>query len=167
MQLEETRRVALQIAPSEPVESLRAQVRAMVGDTGAVVDTARVRFARTMRATLEGQGFEITPKPEESIPVAVSATTPTDWVWEVTPHKTGNLILWLSLDAILSVDRRETPRVFRVFIREIPVTATWSQRTEMVVKSWWAQIIYVLGALALLGRALLALLRRWRRNAPA
>lgn len=162
MMLDKPGAVALRLSLSEPVESLTAAVRAAIGDTGALVGTARVRFSRAMTATLEGQGFDITPDAATSHPVAVSETKPTEWVWQVTPRKTGDLFLSLSLDAILSIDGREAPRTYRAFFRIVHVTATWPQLIAGWVKEYWGPIAFVLTLLGALWKAV-----RGRRKAQA
>ena len=91
MRLDSVYGIALRLSPKLPVDT--ALFRSLVGDSGATVGTARVRFTKRMSASLRGIGFEVEPPPAELRLLAVSETAPTDWSWQVTPQRTGKLLL--------------------------------------------------------------------------
>ena len=61
-----------------------------------------------MEATLLSQDFDITPVDNESRKF-VPADAVTEWLWQVTPKRTGTLRLYLNLYAIIDVAGKEGP----------------------------------------------------------
>jgi hypothetical protein len=162
MKLDSSYTLALRLSPAALIDTLA--FKELVGDSAAVVGTARVRFAKRMSANLRGGGFRIDPPPSELQLFAVSETTPTDWTWRVTPERTGALLLTLALDAHLIVDGREAPYPYRVFSRTIKVHATLSQqggKLLRLVKDYW-ELLAAAAALLIAGIRLRSVKRRRR-----
>lgn len=125
--------MGVRLPPAE-AESLIATVVEVAGPA-VPVETRPLRYAERMVARLEGQAFEITPAGDQL--QAVSGTEVTEWTWEVTPRRTGRQILQLTVDALLLVAGRETPKRFRVLRKEIVVRVHWPRAIAgFVVDNW-------------------------------
>jgi len=103
-----------------------------------------------MEATLTGLGFSIvatTPAVQ-----AISGVNPTTWRWQVTPVEKGDLVLDLSLNAIIEVEGERTSYVIRTFSEEIEVEVTVGQQvTQFFGDNWkwlWTAIFIPIGGLA-------------------
>jgi hypothetical protein len=103
-----------------------------------------------MEATLTGLGFSIvatTPAVQ-----AISGVNPTTWRWQVTPIEKGDLVLDLSLNAIIEVEGERTSYVIRTFSEEIEVEVTVGQQvTQFFGDNWkwlWTAIFIPIGGLA-------------------
>lgn len=73
-------------------------------------------MVKRMEARLTGSGFEIIVNTPET--QLVSTTQPTMWRWQVKAKELGNKNLWPSLNALLSVNGKNTTEVVRIFRRE-------------------------------------------------
>src|SRR5262249_33703872 len=79
----------------------------------------RVLVSQRMRAHLAGSGFKIVANtPEIQI---VSTTDPTEWHWQIKAEAYGHQTLYLSLDALLTVDGKDGEKSVRTFERKIVV----------------------------------------------
>jgi Divergent InlB B-repeat domain len=96
----------------------------------------RVKYSSTMEATLLSQDFDITPVDNESRKFVPSDQV-TEWLWQVTPKRTGTLRLYLSLYAIIDVAGREGPVKVGTFHRTLTIDVAWTQRAGDFVKGNW------------------------------
>jgi hypothetical protein len=116
----------------------------------------RIKYSSTMEAVLRSQDFEIDPVDNEARKF-VPADQDTEWLWQVTPKKTGNLRLFLTLYAIIDVAGKEGPVKVGTFHRTLTINVTWTQRAGDFVKdNWkwlWTAILVPLGLWAIRKRA--------------
>jgi hypothetical protein len=96
----------------------------------------RVKYSNTMEATLLSQDFEITPVDNESRKFVPSDQV-TEWLWQVTPKRTGELRLYLNLYAIIDVAGKEGPVKVGTFHRTLTINVGWTQRAGDFVKGNW------------------------------
>jgi Divergent InlB B-repeat domain len=122
----------------------------------------RIKYSSTMEAVLRSQDFEIDPVDIESRKF-VPADQDTEWLWQVTPKKTGDLRLFLTLYAIIDVAGKEGPVKVGTFHRTLTINVTWTQRAGDFFKdNWkwlWTAILVPVG--------LWAIRRRAERKPPA
>ena len=97
-------------------------------------DTASIRMSSKMAARLEGQGFEITPS-DAPIRLLTSSDTAV-WQWQVTPRRSGDQLLVLTLLAYTELG----PRPYTVLRRRIKVRVSWgdlfSDGTAWLERRW-------------------------------
>lgn len=148
------------VLPATQAESLAATVVRLAGPE-IPVEARPIRYAPRMVARLEGQAFEITPEGDQV--QAVGGTEETAWTWEVTPRRKGRQILQLTVDALLDIDSRETPKRFRVLRKEIMVRVHWPRAIAAFLGGNWQWFLGGGGALALGARAFAWW---WRRRRP-
>jgi hypothetical protein len=96
----------------------------------------RVRYSNTMEATLLSQDFDITPVDNESRKFVPSDEV-TEWLWQVTPKRTGKLRLYLNLYAIINVAGKEGPVKVGTFHRTLTINVGWTERAGDFVKGNW------------------------------
>ena len=99
-----------------------------VSELGALLDAAgkrdgqRVQVANRMEATLTSSGFQITPTTPTT--QVVSSTSATLWKWEIKPTEYGSPTLNLSLNALVTIDDKESTKSIKTFQRNISVEVT-------------------------------------------
>jgi hypothetical protein len=117
---------------------------------------ARIRYSSTMEAVLRSQDFEVDPVDSKSRKF-VPSDQDTEWLWQVTPKKTGDLRLFLTLYAIIDVAGKEGPVKVGTFHRTLTIRVTWTQRAGDFFKdNWkwlWTAILVPVGVWAIRKRA--------------
>jgi hypothetical protein len=106
-----------------------------------------------------GEAFTIATASGSGI-VAVARSEPTIWEWQVTPERPGTQLLTLTLEAVLNIDGKETPKRFRVLRERIEVEVTVWQQFLGFLSSHWKTLLPLIG-LPTLGALLLSLKRWW------
>jgi Divergent InlB B-repeat domain len=124
----------IQLLLSPPSKSI-AELKDRLSEAGDRIGD-RVKYSSTMEATLLSQDFDITPVDNESRKF-VPADEVTEWLWQVTPKRTGKLRLYLNLYAIIDVAGKEGPVKVGTFHRTLSINVTWTQRAGDFVKSNW------------------------------
>lgn len=107
----------------------------------------RVQVADRMEARLTGSGFEIIPNTPET--QLVSTTQATRWLWQVKAKDLGTQKLYLSLNALLSLNGKDTAKSVMTFQREISVQVTSISGTWAFVERYWAYLTVALTAVIL------------------
>ena len=115
-----------------------------------------------MEAVLRSQDFEIDPV-DPAARKFVPADQDTEWLWQVTPKKSGDLRLFLTLYAIIDVAGKEGPVKVGTFHRTLKIHVTWTQRAGDFFKSNWKW----LWTAVLVPVALWAIRKRAERKPPA
>lgn len=136
-----------------PLLSERA-LKARLAEAGNV-ETTSLRVSGRMVATLAGgAAFDIHP----GGPIAqwVSEQEPTSWQWIVTPKLSGEQILILTFDAIVTVDLKDDKRSVRTLKKHIDVEVGWpdtiGEWAELLKKSaqdlvfFWTALLLPIGA---------------------
>jgi len=124
----------IQLLLSPPSKSI-GELKDRLSEAGDRIGD-RVRYSSTMEATLLSQDFDITPVDNESRKF-VPADAVTEWLWQVTPKRTGTLRLYLNLYAIIDVAGKEGPVKVGTFHRTLTINVTWTQRAGDFVKGNW------------------------------
>lgn len=107
----------------------------------------RVQVADRMEAKLTGSGFEIiATTPETQL---VSTTQVTIWRWQVKAKDLGNQKLYLSLNALLSVNGKDTAKSIMTFQREISVQVTSVSGIWAFLERYWAYLTVAFTAVIL------------------
>ena len=154
--LDSLRPMTISVSLDEPADSQRALVEAIVGDTGALIDTVRVRFAQRMTAMLIAtEGVEVTSD-GQSETRAVSRESGATWRWSLRARKPGRHFTMLNVAAVLLVDGAETPHVTHGFSKQVIVTRTIGQRVAGMLdyaSEHWAPLAGVFGALIVVIKA--------------
>jgi len=143
--------IALFVSVRDSARVLTEQVKTATGDTVSRVEVTRVKVSPRMVARLEGQGFNITPKASDAIPIAVSKRGFAEWEWQVTPTESGDQLLVLTLDAVIRLKTGDVPNRQTVLRRRIHVNVTIGDRMRdfgQFLKDYWSVI---LGLVALVG----------------
>jgi hypothetical protein len=98
----------------------------------------RVRYSSRMQAVLQSQDFEVTAVDQSPDGVKlVPSDTDTEWLWQVTPKRTGRLRLFLTLYAIVDVAGTEGPVKVKTFRKRITIDVTLRERAEDFVRGNW------------------------------
>ncbi|MBI5605663.1 MAG: prepilin-type N-terminal cleavage/methylation domain-containing protein [Deltaproteobacteria bacterium] len=105
----------------------------------------RIQVADRMEARLTGNGFEIIPTTPET--QLVSTTQTTRWQWHLRAKDLGRQRLYLSLNALLSVNGKDTMKSVRTFQREISVQVTSLPGTWAFIERYWAYLSVALTAI--------------------
>jgi Mg-chelatase subunit ChlD len=108
---------------------------------------AGLSVAGRMNAALSSGGaFEVTPSGSQQQPIS----HPT-WTWEVTPKEAGTHLLFLSLQAIFTIDGRDETRPITMLKRPVGVQVGWLEwldwfKNLFVQLSWlWGTILLPVG----------------------
>lgn len=105
----------------------------------------RVQVADRMEARLTGGGFEIiATTPEIQL---VSTRQITRWQWQVKAKDLGRQKLYLSLNALLNVNGKDTTMSVQTFQREISVEVTSIQGMWAFVERYWTYLAIALTAI--------------------
>lgn len=119
------------------------------------IEGQKVRVADRMEAHLTGGGFEITAITPETQPV--STKTVTRWQWYVKAKDLGQQKLSLSLNALLSVNGKETTKSVRTFQRDISVQVESVTGAWAFVERYWIYLSAV---------AIPLLVYIWKKSQP-
>jgi len=89
-------------------------------------EKAPIQVADRMAATISGgAAFDVSPNgPQQQL---ISHARVTTWTWEVTAKQPGTQYLFLSVDAVLTIDGKEGTRNINTFTRKIDVDVTWPE----------------------------------------
>ena len=135
MQFGESRTIALLASPKLEVAALSEELRQRIGGTDPI-EVEQLQVAPLMEAELRGGGgFEVTPVTPTRQPVSRAA--PTEWRWNVRATEPGPQTLYLTLNAILTVDGERFSRSVNVLNRTIEVEITAVQRATMFLEANW------------------------------
>jgi len=142
--------VQLLLSMKESVEQLKAAVTA-----AGKRDGAKIEVSNKMEAKLTGSGFEIKPITPET--QAISATSRTEWKWEVEPQTSDAKRLHLTLSAHVLLDGEKIPRVVKTFERTMVVNVNWkTEAYEFATGNWewlWTVLLVPIGGYALRKRS--------------
>lgn len=156
--------VALVVSAAKAVEELRRALES-VAEPDQVRAVEAVRLRKVMRATLRGQGFEITPLGSEEQTGVLDADT--QWKWQVRPLRAGTLRLTVILTAVIRDDGVDRGRDEGVWAKDIVVQAvpvaplTWRQWIAAVWSDYKPPASWIYGTLV---TGLAALIWRWWAN---
>lgn len=140
MNLYDTESIQLLLSITKSIDDLKLKVEAVGKKEGA-----QIRVSDRMEARLIGENFTIatiTPLIQ-----AVSKKEITQWKWEITPKSPGTQYLNLALSAYVRIDGEPTPRLIKIFQKEIVVQVTQIQRVKYCIENnkWlWEAIIAIL-----------------------
>ncbi|MEM7390998.1 MAG: serine/threonine-protein kinase [Verrucomicrobiota bacterium] len=118
----------LLLHPTLSKEELESRLAKATG-----IDSAEVRIAPIMQATLKGAGFTITAVSPDTQPIGRSE--PTEWTWDVMPDQPGRQRLFLTLNAVFSSHGAEQTRLIKSFDREIEVRVTAGEKALRVARA--------------------------------
>jgi len=107
-------------------------------DSAGKRDGHKVQVSDRMEAHLSGAGFQITATTPE--PQVVSTRQVTLWKWEIKAIELGSSRLNLSLNALLSIDGKDSPKSVQTFSKEIPVAVTSMRGAWAFVETYRAYI---------------------------
>lgn len=138
MKLNETRGIHLVLSATKTVSQLEQQIQ-----EGGSLRNRSIRISRIMVANLKGAGFEINPITEPMQVVDMNADT--EWRWEITAIQPGTRNLYLTMDAIITIDGKEKPHTIHSLSEEIMVHVSIQQHiSAFVAKNWqwlWSAIL--------------------------
>jgi hypothetical protein len=127
MQVDEGYSVHVGVSGSRSVTELEQELQQRLQAQDPYLEGAQIKIAPEMQAVLQGNGFHISALMPEIQPVGMKSET--QWQWEVTPNRGGNLTLHLTLNALLKINGQSTQSAIRTFDRTIAVQVTWKRRT--------------------------------------
>ena len=108
------------------------------------IEGLMVQVSDKMEAQLTGRGFEIiTNTPEIQL---VSTLQTTNWQWIVKAKDLGNQKLYLSLNALLTVNNQLTKKSINTFQREIIVQVTSVGGIWAFIERYWTYFALLLTA---------------------
>jgi prepilin-type N-terminal cleavage/methylation domain-containing protein len=138
MHFERTERVIALVSASMTADELtnELQQRAAKSDP---VSARSIRIAPQMELRLTGDAFRIEPitPPRQ----AVGTSGAVEWSWTVTPVKHGAQKLYLSVDAIVTIAGKESPRSLRVLEQPIDVQITAGERVTTFTAGNWQFVV--------------------------
>ncbi len=156
IQMDDTAVVQLVLSPSLSSDELKA----IITEPGKK-ESASIPFSRRVEAHLTGSAFKIAALGAE-IPREVKQGRVCEWSWEVTPTQSGTQWLFLTIDAVVAIDGKDTAEYEQFFKKAIKVKVTLSQRVASFVGNNW-QWLWTVG-LVPLGGWLLARVGRKRHG---
>lgn len=130
MTLQQTYEVTFLMSVAESVAELKNRLAA---DSNVRSDTIRV--SDIMDVNLVGPNFEITPITPQQQPV--SGISSNEWRWEVSPKRTGQVKLYLTVNAILTIDGQGNNKVLRTFTKNIDVDVSPQQHVANFITTHW------------------------------
>ena len=130
MKLYETRGIHLVLSAAKTVEQIEKKIQEQ-GD----LRNRRIRISRIMVANLKGSGFEINSI-TESLQV-VDMSEDTEWRWEVTSRQPGMRNLYLTMDAIVTIEGQDRPHTIHSLSEVIIVHVSLQQRISGFVANNW------------------------------
>jgi len=114
-------------------------------------ESGEALVSNRMEAVITGEGFSIIAT-SPSVQ-AISSIRETMWSWQITPVEPGNLILNISLNAILEIEGTDTPFVVETFSRELKVRVPIGVKvTTFLGDNWkwlWTAIFIPIGGYAI------------------
>jgi len=115
------------------------------------LESASLKVSNRMAATLSNAAaFDISPAgPQEQW---ISDKEETTWIWQVSPKVSGDQTLFLSFDAIISIDEKDNKRHINTFKKRINVEVDWPETfgewLELIKKYgenlWWIWAMLVI-----------------------
>lgn len=115
----------------------------------------RVLVSPRMRAHLTGSGFQIVANtPEVQI---VSTKEPTEWHWQIKAQDFGPQTLYLSLNALLNVDGKDSEKSVRTFEHRVVVGVNSTAAAWTLAERHWV----VLAGIATFVGSILIYLGKW------
>ncbi len=154
--MDDTEVVQLVLSPSLSSDELKA----IITEPGKK-ESASIPFSRRVEAHLTGSAFKIAALGAE-IPREVKQGRVCEWSWEVTPTQSGTQWLFLTIDAVVAIDGKDTAEYEQFFKKAIKVKVTLSQRVASFVGNNWQWLCTV--GLVPLGGWLLARVGRKRHG---
>lgn len=92
--------------------------------------TGKVAISKIVVAELHAPDFEVTQiTPAQQ---AISETQPTEWLWTLTPKSVGTHSIYLTINAVVSVDDIKVERSIKTFAKTVKIEITRKQ----VVYAW-------------------------------
>jgi hypothetical protein len=113
--------VYLRVSP-EKLESLIKGLKGDFPENQTIKGKQGIRLTSRMTATVNGFGFEISPKDGQI--QAVSATEPTTWQWQVKAVESGVLTLNFALAGTLTIEGKEVARNFYEYQQKVEVAVS-------------------------------------------
>jgi hypothetical protein len=105
----------------------------------------RVLVSPRMKAHLTGNGFQIVANtPEAQI---VSTKDPTEWHWQIKANEYGSQTLYLSLNALLTVDGKDSEKSVRTFVLKTDVEVTSMAAAGAFAERHWVILTGIITAL--------------------
>lgn len=140
--------IQLEVSKEEVKQALRASGVTVASD---------IEITRIAEVNLYAPGYTVQARAPER--QAVSAAAPTEWLWDLTPTKTGPTEIHLSVTAVVKVDGEKTERLIKTYDHKIKVKVNPKvQAIELLTKYW--QWIFT----TLLAPAGLWIWKRWKKK---
>lgn len=90
----------------------------------------KIEVSKIVTAKITAPDFDVTLiTPEEQI---LSFTKPTEWLWTLSPKSSGKFEVNLSVNAVITVNGRETSHHLKTFDKTIVIEIT----NQQIVKNW-------------------------------
>lgn len=98
-------------------------------------NSAKVAISKIVEATVKAPDFEVTNvTPSKQ---AIAETAPTEWIWDLTPKAAGTYTVFLTVNAIVSVDGNSAERSIKTFEKAVQIKVTpWQVIVNFFVKYW-------------------------------
>jgi hypothetical protein len=143
--------MASKLSTHLPAESLQV----LIGEAGKF-EVANLKVSDRVSATLSGSGMDVAPTGAQE--QWISEKEVTSWTWTIVPKISGQQILTLSFDAIISVNGKDDRWTINTLTRRINVAVGWPDsiadwlefiKTTGENISWiWATVLIPIGGFA-------------------
>lgn len=142
--------------PQAAPAALAEELKKLVPQDGARVESGKTKWSPKMRATLSGSDFDV--KAIDSEEQMISSTQRTTWSWDITPSHPGEkLALHLRLAVILP-DEFGAPKTVTTLDREINVEVTQWWLFDHYFDKYWK---WLLGGF---GTVIVSFIAWWWKN---
>lgn len=112
----------------------RKQLEKLLREQGQVV-SEDIEITRIAEVLIFAPGYEVVARAPQR--QAVSASVATEWIWDLTPRKTGDTEIHISVTAVVKVDGEKTERLIKSFDHSIAVKVNPTlQAKELLAKHW-------------------------------
>jgi hypothetical protein len=125
--------------------------------------TETIQISSRMRASLTGASFIITPlhSDEEKM---IFPNAKNDWSWLVQPTQPGTHTLILRLSTVIEAGQDKAPFDLPIREKQVIVQVDWGIFLSDIIKTFWVQIVAVVGGLSAAAKLLYEWIKKRRRR---
>lgn len=112
----------------------RKQLEKLLREQGQAV-SEDIEITRIAEVLIFAPGYEVVARAPQR--QAVSASAATEWIWDLTPRKTGDTEIHISVTAVVKVDGEKTERLIKSFDHSIAVKVNPAVQAREIFAEHW------------------------------
>jgi hypothetical protein len=143
--IEERVQVQLLIDPNELSSALEERLT-VEGEKYS----GNIKVSKLVQAKLVASGFDISNVTPETQPITMDGST--EWIWLLIPKEVGVQKVFLTINAIVEIDEKETQRQIKTYEKELSIEISRKQKIQRWFDgnwqwAWGALIAPIIGLL--------------------